>query len=78
MNNEEKITVLEEYKELNELKNRAEKRLKEIKEEIKLKFKPGQYGQLALEFKEVEVKEYTVAARIDHRIIVTEIGKKRA
>lgn len=69
-NDEDKIKTLEEYRELKELTSRAEKRIKEIQAEIKTKYMPGEYGSLVLSIERREVKEYTVAARVDQIIKV--------
>lgn len=69
-NNQQKIKTLEEYKELKELTAKAEKRIREIKAEIKEKYKPGEYGDLILSIEEREVAAYSVAARVDQIIKV--------
>lgn len=71
-----KIATLSEYKELQELKSIAEKRMKELKEQINAQIKAGKYGDYVLAFEDVEVKEYTVQSRVDHRIKVLKVGEK--
>lgn len=72
MNNESKI--LQEYREQNEIKKAAEKRVKELKEAI-LQMTEGQYDNFVLEFESRNVKEYVVAARVDTLIKIAEIKK---
>lgn len=73
MNKQDKITVLSEFKELNELKNSAEKRIKELKAQIKAEIEAGKYGDYVLTYEEREVKEFTVAARVDTILKVSKI-----
>lgn len=65
--------ILAEYKELQEQKSKADKRLKELKDEIQREMKPGMYGDYVLIFETREVREYLVPARIDHIVKVSKI-----
>lgn len=73
MNKEMKIQVLSEYREANELKKAAEKRVKELKEKIMKDIEEGKYGHLVLEFETRDVKSYVVPARTDTLIKIAEI-----
>ncbi len=73
MNKEQKIKTLAEFKELQELKATADKRLKEIKKEIEENIAAGKYGDFALGFEFREVREYVVPARTDKIIKVVKL-----
>jgi hypothetical protein len=73
MNRDDKIKILSAYKEFQELKSMADKRIKELQLEIKRRFKPGKYGQYLLNFEVREVKEYVVPARTDHIVKVSKM-----
>lgn len=73
MNKTEKIKILAEFKELQELKAAAEKRYKEIKKQIESEIEAGKYGDFALGFEFREVREYVVPARTDKIIKVVKL-----
>lgn len=75
MTKQEKIETLTEYRELQELKATADKRLKEIKREIEQNISAGKYGNMLIHFELREVKEYVVPARIDKIVKVSKIMK---
>lgn len=73
MTKQDKIQILKEFKEEQELKKAAEKRIAELKAQIQAEIDAGQYGDYVLVFEEREVKEYTVKARTDTIVKVSEI-----
>lgn len=73
MTKQDKIRILKEFKEEQELKKAAEKRIAELKAQIQAEIDAGQYGDYVLVFEEREVKEYTVKARTDTIVKVSEI-----
>lgn len=73
MNKEQKIKILSEFKELQELKASAEKRYKEIKKQIEENIDAGRYGDFALGFEFRDVREYVVPSRTDKIIKVVKI-----
>lgn len=73
MTKQQKIAILAEFKENKELVSQAEKRLKELKDQIKSDIDAGVYGDLVLTIEEREVKEYVVPARTDKIIKVSKI-----
>lgn len=68
---EKAVAILNEYQELKEVINAANKRANELKALIKNDYKPGEYGNLILTIEERQVKEYVVSARVDQIIKVT-------
>ncbi|HNA61530.1 MAG TPA: hypothetical protein PKW79_00430 [Rhabdochlamydiaceae bacterium] len=74
MTKADKIQILKEFKEEQELKKAAEKRIAELKAQIQAEIDAGQYGDYVLVFEEREVKEYTVKARKDEIVKVSYIG----
>lgn len=75
MNKHDKAEILEEYKRLKEIDSKTSKRLKELKQLITSEITEGQYENMILTYDFREVKEYTVAARTDMLIKITEIKK---
>lgn len=73
MNKQTKIQILSDFKEEQELKNRAEKRLKELKAKILADIEAGVYGEYCLTFDEREVKKYIVESRTDTIVRVNKI-----
>lgn len=73
MNKQTKIQILSDFKEEQELKNRAEKRLKELKAQIMADIEAGMYGDYCLTFDKREVKEFTVESRVDTIVKVNKI-----
>lgn len=73
MTKQDKIQILAEYKEEVELRNHAEKRIKELKAQIQAEIDAGKYGDYVLTFDQREVKEYVVAARTDTLVKVVKI-----
>jgi hypothetical protein len=77
MKAKEKIQILADFKEQQELVRLANKRISELKEAIKNEFEAGVYGDLVLTFEDRFVKEYVVPARVDKIIKVIEKGRKQ-
>lgn len=73
MKKQNKILIISEFKELQELKAKADKRIKELKDQIQKEFDAGIYGQYFLNFETREVREYVVPARIDHIVKISKI-----
>lgn len=73
MKRDDKIRILEEYKETKELVAAAEKRVRELKAQIQAEIDAGKYGDYVLVFEEREVKEYVVPARTDRIVKVSNI-----
>lgn len=71
--NIDKVQILSEFKELQELKSKAEKRIKELKAQIQAEIAAGQYGDYILMYEERDVKEFTVPARHDTIVKVSKI-----
>jgi hypothetical protein len=73
MKKEDKIAILQEFKEFQELKNKALKRYDELKKLILADIEAGKYGDYVLAFEERSVKEYVSAARVDTLVKVIKI-----
>lgn len=73
MKKQDKIQVISEFKELQELKSRADKRIKELKDQIQKDFDAGIYGDYSLNFEIREVREYVVPARVDTIVKVSKL-----
>lgn len=73
MTKENKIKILDEYRELQMRKSEIEKRYKELKTKIETEVGEGKFGPFAVEFQTREVREYVVPARVDKIIKVVKV-----
>jgi len=69
----DKIKILADFKADQALIAAANKRIQELKDQIKADIEAGVYGDFALSFEKREVKSYQVEARVDLIIKVQEI-----
>jgi hypothetical protein len=73
MTKQDKIKVLAEYREIQELKAAAEKRYKELKKQIEAEIESGKHGDFVVAFEFREVREYIVPARTDKIVKVVKL-----